>query len=138
MATHQPLAAVVDKDKHNVAHGAQQALDQWIAAGADLFLGGHIHLPYCIAVRTGDLRQSAVLLQAGTCLSHRVRNGTPNSYNHITLQRHGTERRMSIERRDYAWGIGPVRDGAAARGDESDGRHRTRLNGWRVVSRDTA
>ena len=101
IATHQPLASVLNTDQRNVIHGASGALDRWIAAGADLFLGGHIHLPYCIEVRTRDQRQTSVLLQAGTCLSHRVRNGIPNSYNLISLQRIGARRRMLIERRDF-------------------------------------
>jgi 3',5'-cyclic AMP phosphodiesterase CpdA len=101
VATHQPLASVLKTDQRNVAHGAGRALDRWIAAGADLFLGGHIHLPYCIEVQTQDQRQTSVLLQAGTCLSHRVRNGIPNSYNLISLQCMGMRRRMLIERRDF-------------------------------------
>ena len=133
VATHQPLAAVVDTDVRNVAHGAKQALDRWIAAGADLFLGGHIHLPYCMEVSTADRRQTSVLLQAGTCLSRRIRNGIQNSYNLVTLQRNGTERRMGIERRDYDPASGrfvtSLRHEAASLMD----RQRTRLNGWRLA-----
>lgn len=109
VATHQPLASVLNTDQRNVIHGASGALDRWIAAGADLFLGGHIHLPYCIEVRTQDQRQTSVLLQAGTCLSHRVRNGIPNSYNLISLQDIGARRRMLIERRDFDKGSGRFR-----------------------------
>ncbi|MET0282043.1 MAG: metallophosphoesterase [Steroidobacteraceae bacterium] len=134
VATHQPLAALVGSDRSNVAHGAERALDRWIAAGADLFLGGHIHLPYCLEVRTSDHRDSSVLLQAGTCLSRRVRDGIPNSYNLITLQRTGAERRILVERRDY--------DAASdrfilARRDEAGSmmdRGRTGLNGWRLTA----
>jgi 3',5'-cyclic AMP phosphodiesterase CpdA len=138
VATHQPLAAVVNADRHNVARGAGQALDRWIAAGTDLFLGGHIHLPYCIEVRTADLRQSAVLLQAGTCLSSRVRHGIPNSYNLVTLQRFGTERRMSIERRDFDAASG--RFVIALRHEASSlmNRERTRINGWRLAAQNAA
>lgn len=137
VATHQPLAAVMDTDVHNVAHGAAQALDRWIAAGADLFLGGHIHLPYCIEVRTADRRQSSVLLQAGTCLSSRVRNGIPNSYNIVTLQRYGTERRMSIERRDHDAASGRFVMALQHEATSLMDRQRTRLNGWRLAPRDT-
>jgi hypothetical protein len=133
VATHQPLAAVMDTDRRNVARGAEQALDRWIAAGADLFLGGHIHLPYCIEVRTADRRQSAVLLQAGTCLSSRIRNGIPNSYNLVTLQRFGNERRMTIERRDFDVASG--RFVLALRHEAASlmNRERTRINGWRLA-----
>ncbi|MEO6078315.1 MAG: metallophosphoesterase [Steroidobacteraceae bacterium] len=134
VATHQPLAAVVKTDVHNVAHGATRALDRWIAAGADLFLGGHIHLPYCIEVQTADLRQTGVLLQAGTCLSSRVRNGIPNSYNVVTLQRDGRERHMSIERRDHDVASGRFVMALRHEATSLMDRRRTRLNGWRLAT----
>jgi 3',5'-cyclic AMP phosphodiesterase CpdA len=133
VATHQPLAAVVNSDVRNVARGAGQALDRWIAAGADLFLGGHIHLPYCIEVCTADLRQSGLLLQAGTCMSSRVRNGIPNSYNLVTLQRFGTERRMNIERRDFDASSGRFVMALRHEATSLMDRRRTRLNGWRLA-----
>jgi 3',5'-cyclic AMP phosphodiesterase CpdA len=133
VATHQPLAAMLDSDARNVARGAAQALDRWIAAGADLFLGGHIHLPYCLEVRTADLRQSGVVLQAGTCLSNRLRNGIPNSYNLVTLHRQGNQRQLLMERRDYDAAsdrfVVAVRHEATSLMD----RRRTRLNGWRLA-----
>lgn len=101
VVTHQPLASATRTDRTNVAHGAAAALERWIPAGADLFLGGHIHLPYCLQMQTADARHSGVLLQAGTCISHRTRDGIPNSYNVIRLERDAQERRMLIERRDY-------------------------------------
>jgi hypothetical protein len=134
IATHQPLAAALATDIHNVARGASHALDRWIAAGADLFLGGHIHLPYCIEVCTADRRQCSVLLQAGTCLSRRIRSGIANSYNLVTLQRQGVERRISVERRDYDAAshrfVMARRHAATSLMD----RRRTRLNGWRLTS----
>lgn len=101
VATHQPLASATAADRHNVTRGAGQALESWIAAGADLFLGGHIHLPYCLQVGTGDGSRSSLLLQAGTCMSHRTRQGVPNSYNVIRLEQAQGLRRMGIERRDF-------------------------------------
>lgn len=100
VVTHQPLATVRSGEQHNVAHGAPRALERWMTAGADLFLGGHIHLPYCVEVESAGGR-SAALLQAGTCLSHRTRRGVPNSYNRITLRQATGERRMRMERRDF-------------------------------------
>jgi len=135
VATHQPLAALVSSDAGNVARGAEQALNRWIAAGADLFLGGHIHLPYCITVRTADLRQSGVLLQAGTCLSSRVRGAISNSFNLVTLQRYGTERRMTIERRDYDAGAGRFVMAQQHEATSLMDRKRTQLNDWRLAPR---
>lgn len=95
---HHPLAVVEDSDRRNRVRGADAALAAWTAAGADLFLGGHIHLPYCVAVGPQDRR--AVLLQAGTAVSTRRRGGRPNSYHLVHLETAAT-RRMEIEQRDY-------------------------------------
>jgi 3',5'-cyclic AMP phosphodiesterase CpdA len=133
VATHQPLAAAVGSDLKNVAHGAPRALDRWMTAGADLFLGGHIHLPYCLQVHTSDHRESGVLLQAGTCLSSRLRDDIANSWNQVTLVRIGGERRMHIERRDYDAASGRF---VVARRHEAVSmmdRRRTGLNGWRLT-----
>lgn len=109
VATHQPLASATRADQRNVIHGAPPALQGWIAAGADLFLGGHIHLPYCLQVGTDEGSRTAVLLQAGTCLSHRTRQGIPNSYNVILLEQDAAQRRMRIERRDFDVASGSFR-----------------------------
>lgn len=101
VATHQPLASTTRSDRRNVAHGAQHALASWIGAGADLFLGGHIHLPFCLPVGTADGRRSSLLLQAGTCISHRTRPGVPNSYNMIELHHDQGRRHMRFEQRDF-------------------------------------
>lgn len=101
VVTHQPLSSATESDRGNVAHGAGQALDQWIRAGADLFLGGHIHLPYCVTAWTLDRNRAAVLAQAGTCVSHRIRAGIPNSYNLIVLEHEASGRRIRVDRRDF-------------------------------------
>lgn len=98
--THQPLAPHSEDERDDVIHGAPLALQQWVEAGADLFLGGHIHLPYCMPVGAAGGRQ-ALLLQAGTCVSHRIRRGVPNSYNVVVLEQDPTQRRMRVERRDF-------------------------------------
>lgn len=101
VVTHQPLAPHSENEQDDVIHGAPLALQRWVDAGADLFLGGHIHLPYCMPVGTADGSRHALLLQAGTCLSHRVRRGVPNSYNVVVLEQSPAQRRMRIERRDF-------------------------------------
>jgi 3',5'-cyclic AMP phosphodiesterase CpdA len=102
VATHQPLAVTLETEVHNRARGADAALRHWIDAGADLFIGGHIHLPYCMTVQPPGGSRAAVVLQAGTSVSLRVRHGVPNSYNRLVFaQTIGSERRMRLERCDY-------------------------------------
>lgn len=101
VATHQPLAVTLDTEIHNLARGAERALDRWIEAGADLFIGGHIHLPYCTLVSARTSARTAVVLQAGTAVSLRVRHGVPNSYNRLVFDAARGGRQMQLERCDY-------------------------------------
>lgn len=103
VALHHPLAVVTASDRRNRLRNADAALAAWTAAGADLFLGGHIHLPYCVGVGREPCR--AVLLQAGTAVSTRRRGGQPNSY-HLVQLAAGAARAMRIEQRDYDEAIG--------------------------------
>ena len=110
VALHHPLEIIEPSDRRNRVRGADAALAAWIAAGADLFLGGHIHLPYCVA--TGKGPREALVLQAGTSMSTRRRNGRPNSYNLVRFapiepgaSRTGV-RRIEIEERDHDARIG--------------------------------
>lgn len=98
VALHHPLAVIEGGDECNRARGADAALAEWIGAGADLILGGHIHLPYCITA--GPTAQKAVVLQAGTAVSTRRRGGQANSFNLVRFDARGS-RRMIIEQRDY-------------------------------------
>lgn len=119
VAVHHPLAVPVASDARNRARGADAALERWIDAGADLVLGGHIHLPYCISVASRAGRR-AILLQAGTAVSRRVRRGAPNSYNRIVLERGSGGRAMCIERRD--WDASAARFHTAARHEAAETR----------------
>ena len=83
VVVHQPVAVTRDTERKNLLHGHSEAVAAWSAAGADLILGGHIHLPYVIDLQTAhpDLPRRVWAVQAGTSLSHRVRDGVPNSVN---------------------------------------------------------
>ncbi len=76
VVTHQPLTLVTPRDGHNRLRGAEPALQAWHTAGADLLLGGHIHLPSIACVRPEPTPLWAV--QAGTAVSSRVRGQAPN------------------------------------------------------------
>lgn len=101
VAVHQPLAVPVESELHNVARGADHALACWLDAGADLFVGGHIHLPYCMPATSTSSARRGVIAQAGTCLSSRVRHDVPNSYNRLIFESSDITRRMRVEQRDY-------------------------------------
>jgi 3',5'-cyclic AMP phosphodiesterase CpdA len=96
---HHPLAVTSPLDHENTPPLAHAALAEWAGAGADLCLGGHIHLPYCILA--GPATRPVVIAQAGTAVSTRVRGGKPNSYNLIDFDAAGT-RRIHVEQRDYS------------------------------------
>lgn len=98
VAVHQPVA-VPTTDAQNLLRGHEAAVRRWSAAGADLIIGGHIHLPYVVPLRSRwpDLPRQVWAVQAGTALSRRVRGGIPNSVNVI---RTGPGRSAVVERWD--------------------------------------
>ena len=106
VVTHQPACVMRPEDEKDRLHGGEAAVQAWAAAGADLVLGGHIHLPYvsdlCARAHTATQRPM-YCVQAGTALSQRVRHGTPNSLNIIRWQppAAGEQRKVCVERWDY-------------------------------------
>lgn len=86
VAMHQPIAVERAQDEHDRLRGPlREAVVRWAEAGADLVLGGHIHLPYVMPLfgATVPLKRRLWAVQAGTALSSRVREGIPNSVNLI-------------------------------------------------------
>ena len=79
VVVHQPAAVTRAEDHVNLLRGHQAALRAWSAAGADLVLGGHIHLPYTLAQH--GLARRLWVVQAGTAVSSRIRLEAPNSVN---------------------------------------------------------
>ena len=100
VVVHQPVAALRAGEVHNLLRGRAAALPRWAAAGADLVMGGHIHLPYVMALP--DLARPMWAVQAGTAVSSRVRDGVPNSVNLLRWGRDAPAGRCLIERWDYA------------------------------------
>lgn len=102
VVTHQPTHVVRARDAHNLLHGHEAAVRAWVRAGADLLLGGHIHLPYVSALHEHDaeLPRRAWCVQAGTALSSRIRREAPNSV-HLIRIGSGPPSRCQIERWDY-------------------------------------
>lgn len=79
VVVHQPIAVTRATDAIHVLRGHTEALTVWSAAGADLVMGGHIHLPYVLPLN--EFTRPMWAVQAGTAISSRVRSGVPNSVN---------------------------------------------------------
>jgi 3',5'-cyclic AMP phosphodiesterase CpdA len=105
VVTHQPLAVPRAQDAKDLLHGHERALHAWAAAGADVVMGGHIHLPYVLAMHElmPALPGALWVVQAGTALSSRVRIGAPNSVNLLRIEAAGSApRTLHVERWDYS------------------------------------
>ena len=102
VVAHQPFGAIVASDQRNLQIGARAALEHWASSGLDLVMGGHIHLPYVLALSTqyGALSKEIWGVQAGTTLSSRLRGNAPNSFNRIHLDK--LTRRVTVERWEYS------------------------------------
>lgn len=104
VVVHQPVAVTREEDTPDLLRGHAHAIHRWAEAGADLVLGGHIHLPFVVALHERDshLPRKLWAVQAGTAVSSRVRHEAGNS---INLMRHAMlngERLCLFERWDYA------------------------------------
>lgn len=101
VVTHQPVHVTEARDAHNLLRGHEAAIRAWSAAGADLILGGHIHLPYTRDLREPypDLPRLTWCVQAGTAVSRRVRFEAPNSVNFIDYDERG--RSCMLRRWDF-------------------------------------
>jgi len=105
VVTHQPACVMREEDEKDRLHGGHEAVTAWSAAGADLVLGGHIHLPYLtdVCARVKGAKRPMFCVQAGTALSRRVRHNTPNSVNVIRWEppAPNAPRACKVERWDY-------------------------------------
>ncbi len=111
VVVHQPVAVTREQDRHNLLHGREAAVRRWSAAGADIIVGGHIHLPFVLPLRERwpDLPRAVWAVQAGTSVSDRVRADAGNSVNLIRVGAaarvaHGggnAARRCVVERWDH-------------------------------------
>lgn len=103
IVVHQPVLAIRPSDEDNLLDGHRQAVPAWAAAGGDIIMGGHIHLPYVRSLRTtfGALPRDIWTVQAGTAVSSRIREGITNSVNLIRCDGERSPRRCTVERWDY-------------------------------------
>jgi 3',5'-cyclic AMP phosphodiesterase CpdA len=121
---HHPVWAMRPSDEANLVRGHREALATWTAAGIDLVLGGHIHLPYVHALPAPPGRCPPWAVQAGTAVSERVRDGVPNSVNLIRCGSGMLPRRCVIERWDHVAAAGRfahISDTRLRFGDDASG-----------------
>ncbi len=100
VVVHQPMAVTRAEDEPNRLHGHAVALQRWAEAGADLVIGGHIHLPYVLPQQ--GLARPMWVVQAGTAVSSRVRGGVPNSVNLMRCGADAASGCCRIEQWDYS------------------------------------
>jgi 3',5'-cyclic AMP phosphodiesterase CpdA len=103
VVVHQPVYVMRAEDEHDRLRGGEAAVRAWAAAGADLVLGGHIHLPYVceLSSRVAGLGRRFWCVQAGTALSSRVRWEAPNSVNLLRYNAASTPMQCQLERWDF-------------------------------------
>lgn len=103
VVVHQPVYVLSAGDEHNRLRGWEPAVRAWAAAGADIVMGGHIHLPYVceLASLVPGLARRLWCVQAGTALSSRVRREAPNSVNLLLHDPAAGPGLCLLERWDY-------------------------------------
>jgi predicted MPP superfamily phosphohydrolase len=99
VVVHQPIAVMRVEDESNLLRGHAAALRRWAEAGVDLVIGGHIHLPYVLLLP--GLARPMWVVQAGTAVSSRVRDGMPNSVNLLRWGADAAPGCCRIEQWDY-------------------------------------
>ena len=103
VVVHQPVYVTRAKDEHDRLRGWEPAVHAWAKAGADIVMGGHIHLPYScdLSTRLPGLPRRLWCVQAGTAVSSRVREGIPNSVNLLRFDGKVQPVSCVLERWDY-------------------------------------
>ena len=104
VVVHQPVAVARPQDAIHLLRGGPVAVRRWVQAGADIIMGGHIHLPYVLPLPPAQAGSPphAWCVQAGTAISTRIRAEAGNSVN---VLRHGSSPHGGtcaiVERWDY-------------------------------------
>ena len=102
VVTHQPVHVSRPEDRGERLRGHADAVRRWAAAGADLVLGGHGHLPFVAPLHEhhAALARRVWAVQAGTAVSGRLRHGAANSVNLVRVGA-APGRHCTVERWDY-------------------------------------
>lgn len=113
VVVHQPVHVLRPEDEHDRLNGWHAAIDAWSAAGADIVMGGHIHLPYVceLSSQVKGLARRMWCVQAGTAVSSRIRREAPNSVNLVEFGRDGDDPSCRVERWDHQQSGGNAQSG---------------------------
>ena len=105
VVTHQPVCVIRAEDEENLLQGHKAAIQSWATAGADLIMGGHIHLPYVCPLHEnlGEETRKLWAVQAGTAVSNRIRHEAGNSINLIRYDP-AEPNMIQVEQWDYQVG----------------------------------
>ncbi len=103
VVVHQPVHVLRPQDEHDRLRGWHPAVQAWAAAGADVVMGGHIHLPYVceLSSTVSGLSRRLWCVQAGTAVSSRVRREAPNSVNLLEFASDAQGLHCRVERWDF-------------------------------------
>ena len=103
VVVHQPVHVLRPQDAHDILRGWKAAVCAWAEAGADMVMGGHIHLPYVHDMSTTikEVKSRIWCVQAGTAVSSRTRREAPNSINLVEYASAGDKVQCRVERWDY-------------------------------------
>ena len=103
VVVHQPVHVLRAQDEHDRLRGWQAAVHAWAEAGADIVMGGHIHLPYVreLLPTLSSSNSRIWCVQAGTAVSNRTRREASNSVNLIEYAPEPGGVYCSVERWDY-------------------------------------
>ena len=103
IVVHQPVHVLRPQDEHDRLRGWEPAVREWAAAGADIVMGGHIHLPYVceLSATVSGLKRRLWCVQAGTAVSNRIRREAPNSVNLLEFTDDANSLHCCVQRWDY-------------------------------------
>ncbi|CAA9337094.1 MAG: hypothetical protein AVDCRST_MAG90-1766 [uncultured Microvirga sp.] len=120
LVTHHPLFAMPIGEGGELSEAVgrhDDAIKGACEAGVHVALAGHFHRTYAGAARKmAEKAGSAIIIQAGTATSTRLRNAEPQSFNWLHVERHD---RFAL--RVIAWNGASFQDGNEVR-FEFDGR----------------